>query len=219
MTFDAVFWLLAVGDASRALLLATGLLGLARYRSLPPGLRYVVVLVWFGLCIELAANVLHRIKGTNLVIVPLDAAGEVWLLSLVYAHALNSRLFARLRPWVAGGFVLYAGLSGSLAPEFTRFKTGVLILESLLVLLLVGLYYRKLLNDLRVPRLGHDPMFWVSSGLLFFFLSKLLLGLFSNYMLEHYSRQLSFMAWTMQGLLAIVLYLCYLRALWLRPQK
>ena len=218
MATGAVFWLIAVGYTSRAVLLITGLLGLARYRKLR-GLRYLVWLVWFGLAVELAAQLLHDVKGNNLVMVPLDASGEIWLLSLLYVWALESPWFTRLRLWVASGFVVYAGLSSVMAPEFVRFKTGVLVVESLLLLLLAGLYYRKVLNELRVLQLDRDPMFWVSTGLILYALGKLLISLFGNYVLEHYSQQLSLTVWTIHGLLTIVLYLCYLRALWLRPQK
>ena len=115
--------------------------------------------------------------------------------------------------------MLYAVLSLVLHFEPTRFKPAVQVIESLLILGMAGLYFRKLLNELQVPNLARDPMFWVSAGLVLYSLSKLLIALFSNYMLEHYSRQLSLTAWTMNGLLTVVLYLCYLRALWLRPQK
>ena len=200
-------------------MLVAGLLALARYRQLPAGLRYLALSVWLSMAVELASVILHKLKGSNLILIPLDAAGEVWLLSLLYAWALNSPWFSRLRPWLASGFVAYAGLSGVLAPEFTRFKTGVLVVDGLALMLFAGLYYRKLLNELLVLRLGRDPMFWVSSGLMLYALGKLLISLFGNYMLEHYSQQLSLTVWTIHGLLTIVLYLCYLRALWLRPQK
>ena len=103
--------------------------------------------------------------------------------------------------------------------EPARFKPAVQVLESLLVLGMAALYFRKLLNELRVPQLARDPLFWVSAGLVVYSLSKLLIALFSNYLLEHYSQRLSLTVWTIHGLLTIMLYLCYLRALWLRPQK
>lgn len=200
-------------------LLSAGLIGLRYYRSLPQNLRYLVYLIWCGLAVEAAANLLLHWHRPNLWLVPIDVASELWLLSLVYAWALQSVTFTRWRPWLAGLFVLYAVLNLVLNFEPARFKPAVQVIESLLVLGMAGLYFRKLLNELRVPYLARDPMFWVSAGLVLYSLSKLLIALFSNYLLEHYSRQLSLMVWTIHGLLTIVLYLCYLRALWLRPQN
>ncbi|MFD2720694.1 hypothetical protein ACFST9_18375 [Hymenobacter monticola] len=217
MTFDAAFWLIAIGNVSRVLLLLTGLLGLVRWRQLPRGLRYLVAVAWFGLLVEGTSELMHG-HVSNLVLIPLDASGELWLLSLVYAWALGSARFARWQPWWVGAFVLYAGVSGLTTPE-AKFKTGVLVLESLLLLLLAMLYFRKLLNELRVPRLTQDPMFWVSTGLVLYSLGKLLISLFSNYMLEHYSRELNLWVWTIHAVLIAGLYCCYFRALWMRPQK
>ncbi len=219
MKFDVVFWLRLFGYTSMVVLFVTGLLGSVRYRELPAGLRYLIWLVWFGLVVELVGRAAYVRYHSNLWLTPIDAAGELWLLSLVYGWALKSATFTRWRPWVAAGFVLYAGLSLALDFESTRFKPAVQVLESLLVLGMAGLYFRKLLNELQVPNLARDPLFWVSAGLVLYSISKLLIALFSNYLLEHYSRQLSLTVWTVNGLLTIVLYLCYLRALWLRPQR
>ena len=142
---------------------------------------------------------------------------------MVFAWALHSPAFMRVRPWLVAAFVLFAALSSGLTVELSReaarFTPALQVIESLLVLGMAGLYFRKLLNELQVPNLIRDPMFWVSAGLVLHSLGKLLIALFSNYLLEHYSRQLSLTVWTINGVLTIVLYLCYLRALWMRPQK
>lgn len=216
---NSVQWFALIGHLSTAVLLATALFGASRWATLDWSLRYLLVLVWFGLAMEVVAETIYQLHYPNLWMIPLDAAGELWLLSLVYAHALQSNAFFRWRPWVAGAFGLYAILSLAFAFEPARFKPAVQVLESLLVLGMAALYFRKLLNELRVLELARDPMFWVSAGLVVYSLSKLLIALFSNYLLEHYSQQLSLTVWTIHGLLTIVLYLCYLRALWLRPQK
>jgi hypothetical protein len=209
-------WMSITGKTCKVLLLLLSVLGVVRWRQLPAELRFVVGAIWFGLVIETTSFLRPH---NNLWLAPLDAAGEFCLLSLVYARALEWPRFTRLQPWVAGAFVLYAGGRGIIFPEATRFKTDVLITESLLLLGMAGLYFHKLLNELRVPQLGQDAMFWVSAGLLLYSLCKLLILLFSNYMLEHYSQQLSYTVWTIHALLNAVLYLCYGRALWMRPQK
>ncbi|GAC1369690.1 MAG: hypothetical protein NVS3B25_04250 [Hymenobacter sp.] len=201
------------------MLVVVGVVGLVWYRGLPWGLRYLVGLIWFGVGVELLSKLLLLRHQPNLLLIPLDAAGELWLLSLVYAWALESAVFTRLRPGLAGGFGLYAALSSGLAFEVARFSPGLQVLECLLVLAMVGLYFRKLLHELRVELLTRDPMFWVSTGWLLYALGKLQIALFSNYMLAHYSLPLNQWMWTIHALLTLVLYGCYFRALWMRPQK
>lgn len=166
---------------------------------------------------ELATSILLYHHQPNLFIGPIFAAGEFWLLSLVYDKALNWPAFSRLRPWLAGGFVAYCALDSLLAPEVARFKPALLVLESLLVLGLVALYFRKLLNELRVANLSREPMFWVSIGLVINHLGNLQIYLFSNFLLGHYSHQLNLDIWAIHSLLLVVLYSCYLVALWIRP--
>ena len=168
---------------------------------------------------EVTAVVLQSKHLPNLFLIPIDAAGELWLLSLVYERALQWPGYSRWRPWVAGAFVLYAILSGWLLTDPAHFQPALMVGESLLLLLLPGLYFRKLLNELHVRNLARDAMFWVSTGLLLYFLGKLLIGLFSNYLLLHYSMELNLWVWFVHAVLLFVLHSCYLRALWLRPQK
>lgn len=200
-------------------LLVAGIIGLARFGQLTLGMRYLVGLIWFGLAIELVATILAKCYHTpNLFLFPIDAAGEFLLLSLMYRGALQSPGFSRVQPWLAGGVIFYAVVSSVLLPDASHFKPGLHVVENLLLLLLVGLYFRKLLNELRVQQLARDPMVWVSAGLLFYCLGKLLIVLFSNYM-QHYSKQLNLTVWAVHALLTLVLYGCYCRALWLRPQS
>lgn len=214
---NVLFWFELAGNTERGLLLGTSLLGLVRFRRLPVGLRYLAGLVWLGLAVEIVAAIFHQRHLSNLFLIPFDAAGELWLLSLVYGWALHSATYSRWRPWVAGAFVVYAMLDSWLLAEPGQFRPALLVIESLLALGLVALYFGKLLRELHVVRLRRDPMFWVSAGSLLYFLGKLLIGLFSNYALQHYSQELNQWIWLVHALLLNVCYGCDAIALWLRP--
>lgn len=193
--------------------------GLGKYRRLPPNLRYLVALLGLGVTTELVGGLLRYYHQPNLIIIPIFVACETWLLALVYDKALRWPAFSRLRPWLAGGFAAYCALDTLIAPEAARFKPTLLVLESLLVLGLVALYFRKLLSELRVTNLGLEPMFWVSIGLVIKHLGSLQIFLFSNFSLSHYSTRLNVNIWDIHALLLVVLNSCYLVALWIRPQK
>ena len=82
---------------------------------------------------------------------------------------------------------------------------------------MVGMYFRELLNELRVARLERDPLFWVSVGLALYFLGYILIALFSNYMLQHYSLQFNKNVWSIHFVLSLLLHSSYAGALWLQP--
>ena len=147
---DAMFWIHLANDAEIVPLLVAGVSGLVLFRQLPIGLRYLTGLVWFGLVVELVAFLLKIQHQPNLFLIPVDAAGELWLLSLVFGWGLQWPAYSRVRPWVAGAFVVYAGASGWLLANQAKFAPALMVTESLLALVLVGLYFRKLLQELRV---------------------------------------------------------------------
>ena len=217
MTSNGLFILTAY--FVRAALAVTFLSGVVRFRRLPPELRYLTMFLGFGVATEVVSTWLGYLHRPNLFLFPIFAAVEVWFLALVYDRALRWPAFSRWRPWLAGAFVAYCALDSLLAPEIARFKPTLLLTENVLVLTLVGLYFRKLLHELRVIRLDREPMFWVSTGIVINFLGNIQIYLFSNYLLTHYSKQLSLYAWAAHSLLNAVLYACYCTALWIRPRK
>lgn len=198
--------------------LVAGIIGFIRFRQLPLNLRFLAGLLWFVLPIEILGVVLLTLHRNNLFLMPIYMVGETVLLGLVYRHTLQSRFFNRLMPWIVGGFALYAVADTLWAENLTRFRPGQQVLQAVLVLGFVGLYFRKLLNELQVPHPTREPMFWVSTGLFIYFLGYLQIALFSNYLL-HYSQQLNHNIWAVHSLLYVVLHGCFSYALWLRPRK
>jgi hypothetical protein len=203
---------------SQGVLALVAIVSIARFRFLPLNLRYLVGLVGLEVVTEIVAHLLWLHRQPNLFIGPVFAAGEFWLLSVVYDKTLNSASFSRVRPWLAGGFIAYCLLDSLLAPAVARFKPALQLVESMLVLGLIGLYFRKLLNELRITRLDLEPMFWISTGLVINHLGNVQIYLFSNFLLR-YSSQLNLNIWAIHALLLVILYSCYCVALWIRPQN
>ncbi|MBH8568598.1 hypothetical protein KB206_06880 [Microvirga sp. STS02] len=198
--------------------LVAGIIGLIRFRQLPLNLRYLTALVGFILPMNVLAFAFMIQHRNNMFLMPVYMVGEFTLLALVFRHTLQSPTFTRAVPWLVGGFAAYV-LFDSLAPgALAQFRPGQQVVQGTLVLGLVGLYFRKLLRELRVLQLRREPMFWVSAGLLIYYLGYLQIAIFSNYLL-HYSHQLNANVWMIHSFLFIMLYSCYSLALWLPRRK
>jgi hypothetical protein len=197
---------------------AAAFIGLVRFRRLPLNLRYLAGLMWLVLPLEMLAFVMMLMHRNNLFIMPIWNIGEFWLLALVYGKTLQSRAFDRALPWLVGGFTAYALFDSLYAGTLTQFRPGQQVIQNILVLGLVGLYFRKLLHELRVQQLKREPMFWVSAGLIIYCLGYLQIALFSSYLLR-FSVQLNMNVWMVHSLLFITLYCCYSLALWLPRKK
>lgn len=194
-------------------LLATSI-GLLRFRRLPANLRALVLLLGFVLPLNALALGLMLLRHNNLFLMPVYAVGELALLALVYHRTLPASPTRRSLPWLVASFALYVGLDSLDLASLRSFRPGQQVVQGLLVLLLVALYFRQLLNELQIKSLPQEPMFWVSAGLALYYAGYLQIALFSNYLLR-YSHQLNMNVWAVHSVLFMLLYGCYALALWL----
>lgn len=193
--------------------------GLWHYRRLPGQLRYLAGAAGWVLLVWSATQLLVRLQLPAHYLEPLVAAGEFGLLALAYQAALRSPAFGRWLPWLVGGLAALALVSALAGPGARWRGAGLHGLESVLLLLLAALYFRKLLSELVIKHLERDPMFWLSTGLLIYSLGSIQVSLFSSYFGQDHSGQPSLTVRFVQALLALILYSCYALALWMRPQK
>lgn len=202
--------------------IVAGASGIIRYRRLPSGLRYIALVAGFDMLMELSMMVIIKVihQKSNLFLIPLIAVGEVLLLSLAYREVLQSAWFNRVMPWIVGLFSAYALADGWIGLGVVHYAIGVQITSDLLQFSLAALYFWKLLNELHVESLRREPFFWISVGLVVYVLGDLLITLFSNYVLAHYSHQTQVLVMlVVRPLFIVALYCCYSLVLWMRPPK
>jgi len=213
-------FLIKVGELTFWLALLAGLVGLVRYGRLPHSLRIVALLAIFDALMELSASILQGLHLPNLFLAPFILVGELVFAGLAYRWALQSPAFNRALPWLLGLFCTYALIESLLRLNATRYLVPLQIIGNLLQIGLAGLYFQKLLNELRVERLQADPFFWLSAALALYGLGNLFISLSSNYLLAHCSLPLQgIIFWGVRNGFNIQLYLAYCLALCLRPPQ
>ena len=193
-------------------------IGLVRYRRLSTEQRYLLVLVSASLLMEITANSLRYFHRPNLFLTPIDTTIEFSVLALLYRRVLAPSRLSRLIPWVLLAFVLGAALTYSPRLDTVQFNPVQRFIESLLVLVFVAAFFqREIDRPVITKRLEREPMFWISSALLLYFLSNSLIFLSSNYVLN-LSRALSLKVWTVHGLIYIFTYMLFCIALIIKPR-
>lgn len=201
---------------------AAAIIGLLRFRQLTPPLRYLALLACFDASMELTSLLLTRVVhlSSNLFMFPIVLTGELWLVALLYRAALQSAAFSRAMPWLVGFFAFYALLDQFISHAAIHYAPGVQVVSYLLMLGMVWLYFRKLLGDLQVERLSRESVFLFSICLAVYALGNVLIALFSNYMLQHYSRLTQILLLdVVRNLFNVELYICYIVLLWRYPRK
>ena len=133
---------------------------------------------------------------------------------------LRLAAFDKVLPWGLGLFSIYALFISFSQLGIVRHAASLEIIVNLLTVSLAGLYFRKLLDELRIERLRDDPFFWVSVSLIVHGLGDLLISLSSNYLLTHCSLQMQLLImWGVRNLFGATLYAAYCWALWIARPK
>lgn len=205
-----------------AVIAGASLRGFSRFRQLAPSLRVLTWFASFETLLEIINKSLIKVFHfkSNLFLLPLDAIGTVGLLALAYSHALQSAAFSRVMPWVLGAFGSYVLFDTLTELGIVRFTPSVHVIGDLLMLSMAGLYFQKLLNELRIVQLQREPFFWMSVGVVVYALGDLQLSLFSNYILHHTPLLTQVITLTVVRIALLFTFYsgCFL-ALWMRPQR
>ncbi|RYU78045.1 hypothetical protein [Hymenobacter persicinus] len=199
-------------------LATAGLVGAVRWRHLGPSMRWLTGLVWFGLLMELVSRWMMLQKMPNLILSPLDTLAEFVGLTWIYGRELRPWPITRYVPAAIGLFAVLTGISIFTQLHSVQFSPVQHSIESITLLVLALLYLYKLSHGTAVRQLEREPMFWVSAGVLLYFAGDVLIFIFSNYLLQQYSRAVNIQVWAVHAVLFMILCSCYTIALWLSPR-
>ncbi|GAB2853820.1 hypothetical protein [Hymenobacter ruber] len=210
---------LLIVNLSPVPLVVACVVGLVRYRRYEAVRRYLVWLSWLALLVTAVALWLQRQHRPNLFLAPIDTAIEFTLLGLMYRRVLWPHPVARYLPVGIGLFVVGTALTSWPRPGTVEFSPIQHFIESVAMLLLVMLYYRRVLKTLPVSLapLEREPVFWISAGVFLYFSANSLIFLTSNLVLFH-SKELSLNIWAIHALLYAFLNGFFIVALCLPPQ-
>ena len=194
------------------------MLGVVRYGRLDSIRRYLVWLSLLALLMTAVTMWLAYHKRPNLFLAPIDTSIEFVLLVLMYQRALRPLAVARYLPAAIVVFLLGTALSYQPRPDTVEFSPVQHFVESVVVLLLVLLFFRsKLRHPMSMAPLEYEPMFWISAGLLLYFSGNIFIFLSSNAVLR-LSKELSRNVWAIHALLYSFLNGFYIVALSVDPR-
>lgn len=210
-----------IGDFAICIVVLAAVVGLARYRRLPPAVRYVALLAVFTAAVELTAQLLSLGKHPfTLFLFPVSLAGEGLLLTLAYRRVLTSPQLGRALLGVLGVYLPFLLVEAVRKQGIIQYYVVAQMVGNGIMLGLAALYFRQLLHELRVERLRHDPFFWLSVTLVVYALGNALIALSSDYLVAHYSLAAQWLVLRgVRNLFNILLYATYLLVLWMRPPK
>ena len=127
-------------------------------------------------------NISLGLNGVNnMPVANLFTLFEFVFLGWYYSRVLKIPELTRLFPWMAGGFAILVFVNAQFIEGWLTFNTYPLWIASVFIISICILFLFKLFKELKVFHLEHDPLFWISSGLLFYFSGTLFLFITSHY--------------------------------------
>lgn len=120
--------------------------------------------------------------------------------------------------WVIGGYALMVLINGFFVQGIFVIPNWSRSLESILVIGISIYYFNFIFKEGKIKYLDRSFWFWMSSGLLIYFSSNLMLFVFTN-MLTNRNDQLFLGVWSIHAVLNFVLYGFYTIALLCQDQE
>jgi len=195
-------------------ILLAAVTGALRYKKLDTTLKILACLVFFAFAIESLSRIFWLYKTSNLFLWPIYITVEFALLLWMFSRELDIKFLTQARVWIIAvfsGYMIYKTIQ--ISNDGVMIDNSGRLIESVILLLLIMLYYGKLYRNQPSGKLWAVPMFSISTGLLLFFSGNFLIFLFINFMLQ-YSQKLNYQVWMIHALLNGLLYLTYTYTLW-----
>lgn len=206
-------WTFIFSTISSASILIPASLSIILFKRQAPPLKYLSILLFIGVFVELFARILLSYKASNLPLLHLYIPIEFALLGWMYQLYLH-RLYPRyIIPLIIVIFTLFSVVNSVFIQSIKTFNTNARAVENLLLIIFAVSYFYKLLKELKIRYLEKNPMFWINTGILIYFSGSLFLFIFSNYSII--DKSISRLTWIIHAFLNIFINIIYSIGLWL----
>lgn len=160
---------------------------LVNYRRLdPPYLRYFLWFLLFTALLETAGYYLARHKIQNLWLYNLSTLVEVIFLSFIYGKAIEMSAVKKVIGWFSVAYAVLFLVNATFVQDWRQFYTFTFVVGGLALLTWIGIYFIQLMQNPQHAQLTQQPLFWISTGLLFYYTGKTpYLGML-NYLVQNH---------------------------------
>lgn len=191
-------------------------LGLASYRKLDKGLRWLFYFVCIGFVTDVSINIASSLfdYNYNLTLLHVYVPIEFLLISMTYFYGFNSFYNRKLLLAIIIVFELYCVINPILLQELHGY-TNTRSVSGLLLILFSLMYFHKIVIESKVQSLAKEPMIWVNVAVLFYFSGNFFFNILFNQILEHsreYSKLTADIFTVLNGLFYITIAIAFWKA-------
>lgn len=146
--------------------------------------KLVGALILVSFPFELYAGYIQSFKQNNLFIYHILTPIQYTFYAFIYYFAVHAESVKKIILFSVP-VVILAGLAlGFTIQPVTSYNSYTIILSNLFTIVWIFTYYRETFVQLKIIRLEREPLFWISTGLLFYSLGGFFVEGLMNYLIE-----------------------------------
>jgi hypothetical protein len=207
---EILFWIYGA-----ALICGTVIL-LWRYPTVSPHLRILLPLFLLTAGVEIPAR--YFVAHPNHWLYNLYLPVEFLLFTALYYFAFTTPRIKRIVLTGSVLLVLFAVWNMIAGQGFYSFNTYTVLVSGLLILTWIFFYFRELLRRSEYVTLTREPMFWISSGMLVFYLGNVFVAGTINYFIAE-NRNIAVLLLQVIKVLNILMFASFIVALLCPPPR
>lgn len=192
------------------------IMGLFIYQRLERVQKMLMLLLFVGLTVEIISNALWYANTNNNFVYHIYTALEFSLILSIYSEFLRKYLSNTVIVSLGTAFIFYCIFNEVYYQDLKTFNSNTLIVLSFTVLFL-SLWTLYSILKTSHSSLGRNPIFLISTGLLLYFSSSLVLFYVTNSV--ELTPEQNWTLWGFHGIINCISILIYTRALWVQQIK
>jgi hypothetical protein len=191
-------------------------LALVIFKRLSAIQRRLLLLVVLVFTTELTANLIWRKNLNNNPIYHIYAVLEFFLILRIFKLELTNLFSKYVFNVLFIMFASFAVINAVVWQSVYMFNSNVTTVSSFLIVVLVLVYFYSLLQKENLEPLGKTPIFWISTGMMLYFSTNLILFFITKN--ETFVFEYRYTFWSIHAGVNIILFCFYTYALWIRPK-
>lgn len=192
--------------------------GLKSYKRIKPEYKVLVWLVLITFIMDGVSTFFWLKKMNNTFISNFHTLIQFLLISYIYQIHFKGFIKKNTIAIINVAFTSVWLINMMFGQGFFLMNTYTKTLESIILIIFSLNSFYQFARELKVERLGSNPMFWFSSGILIYFSSNIFIFILNNVVLE-YSKDFYVFIWAIHNIFSILFWIICTLTLWLSTKK
>jgi len=144
-------------------------------------LKYFLIILWFIVFIDLVARFFYLTRGYNYIIYNVYHLINFCFLLILYRTAVKKKIHKK---WILFFLVVYIFsffINLFIQNYTTQIQTTPFIIGAITIIVSIVFYFSEVLNTNQVLHISKSLLFWISTGLLLYFVGKIPIRMVKNH--------------------------------------